>query len=492
MKRILRMLLSRTAFVLILLLLQIVLFLVVIEYFSQFAYVNTIFYGISILIVLYLVSSDGDPNYKLSWIIPILLFPLFGGIFYLFYRQRNVSKKVIQEHLQIDQNRKQFISTEMVSETRTAHYLNTLFWPSYDQTQTEFLSSGEIMFDKLKKDLKLAKSFILIEYFIIKKGQMWDELYSILKEKASEGLDVKLIFDDFGSSELPINFLKKLKNYGIDVQVFNKMKLHLNFGMNYRDHRKIVVIDGKIGYIGSMNIGDEYINLKSPFGHWLDIGLRLEGSAVWSLTLGFLENYRFTHKKDIDYLKYKVNHETDNDGIVIPFTDTPLDHNVTSKLTYLQMIHGATKFIYITTPYLIIDNEISNALKLASISGVDVRIIIPYIPDKRIVYMVTESYVPELIKYGIKVYKYKPGFIHAKLMVTDNEKAMIGTVNFDYRSFYLHFENSVYLEDTSSIHQMTSFFLQTVEKCVDFEDLKRPNIFYKVLQQFFKGFSSLL
>ncbi len=492
MKRILRLLLSRTAFILILLLLQIGLFFLIIEYFIQFPYVNTILYAISVFIVLYLVSSDGDPNYKISWIIPILLFPLFGGIFYLFYRQRNISNKVIDEHLKIDQDRKHFIPTENISDLRTAHYLNTLNWPSYDQTKTEFLSSGEIMFQRMKQDLLNAQSFIFLEFFIIKKGVMWDELLTILKDKTSNGVDVKLIFDDFGSSGLPLNFVKKLTQYGIDVKVFNKMKMHLNFGMNYRDHRKIMVIDGKIGYTGGINIADEYINLKSPFGHWLDIGLRIEGSAVWSLTLGFLENYRFIHKKTIDYLTYKVDYQTDDDGIVIPFTDTPLDHNVTSKLTYLQMIHSATKFIYITTPYLIIDNEISNALKLASISGVDVRIIIPYVPDKKIVYMVTESYVPDLLRFGIKVYKYKPGFIHAKLMVTDNEKAMIGTVNFDYRSFYLHFENSIYLENSSAIHHMTSFFLKTVEESVSFEDLKKPNLFYVILQQFFKGFSSLL
>ena len=492
MKRILRLFLSRTAFILLLLLLQIMLFFVLIEYFSQFPYINTVFYAISIMIVLYLVSSDGDPNYKISWIIPILLFPLFGGLFYLFYRQRNISKKTLDAHLKIDQDRISYVQNEMISESRTAHYLNTLNWPAYDQTKTEFLGSGEIMFERMKEDLKEAKSFIFLEFFIIKKGVMWDEILSILKEKVSNGVKVKLIFDDFGSSELPLNFSKKLREFGIDVKVFNKMKLHLNFGMNYRDHRKICVIDGKVGYTGGINIADEYINLKSPFGHWLDIGLRIEGSAVWSLTLGFLENYRFTHKKDIDYNDFKIDFKQDDDGVVIPFTDTPLDNNPSSKLTYLQMIHGATKFIYITTPYLIIDSEISNALKLASISGVDVRIIIPYIPDKKIVYMVTESYVPELLKYGIKVYKYKPGFIHAKLMVTDNEKAMIGTVNFDYRSFYLHFENSIYLENSSAIHQMTSFFLNTVEKSVPFEDLKKPNLIYILLQQFFKGFSSLL
>lgn len=492
MKRIIRMILSRTAFILFLLLLQLILFFVVIEYFSQFAYVNSIFYGISLLIVLYLISSDGDPNYKLSWIIPILLFPLFGGLFYLFYRQRNVSKKVVDNHLKIDKERKNFVSNESISQSRTAHYLNTLYWPAYDQTKTEFLSSGEIMFERMKEDLNTASKFIFLEFFIIKKGTMWNEILTILKEKVSDGVDVKLIYDDFGSSELPLNFEKKLKSYGIDVKVFNKMKMHLNFGMNYRDHRKILVIDGKIGYTGGINLADEYINIKSPFGHWLDIGLRIEGSAVWSLTLGFLENYQFTHKKDINYLDYKVDYQTDDDGIVIPFTDTPLDQHATSKLTYLQMIHSATTFIYITTPYLIIDSEIANALKLASISGVDVKIIIPYIPDKKIVYMVTESYVPDLLKYGIKVYKYKPGFIHGKLMITDNEKAMIGTVNFDYRSFYLHFENSIYLENASSIHPMTSFFLQTIEKSISFENLKKPNLIYVLLQQFFKGFSSLL
>lgn len=492
MRRMLRLILSRTAFILLLLLLQIMLFFVLVEYISQFPYINTVFYALSILIVLYLVSSDGDPNYKISWIIPILLFPLFGGLFYVFYRQRNISRKVINDHLQIDKDRVSFVQNDTISDSRTAHYLNTLNWPAYNQTQTEFLSSGEIMFERMKEDLLTAKSFIFLEFFIIKKGVMWDEILSILKDKAAHGVKVKLIFDDFGSSELPLNFSKKLRADGIDVKVFNKMKLHLNFGMNYRDHRKILVIDGKVGYTGGINLADEYINLKSPFGHWLDIGLRIEGSAVWSLTLGFLENYRFTHKKELDYHPFKVDFKQKDDGVVIPFTDTPLDNNPSSKLTYLQMIHGATKFIYITTPYLIIDNEISNALKLASISGVDVRIIIPYIPDKRIVYMVTESYVPDLLKYGIKVYKYKPGFIHAKLMVTDHEKAMIGTVNFDYRSFYLHFENSIYLENSSAIEHMTSFFLNTVDKSVPFEDLKKPNIIYVLLQQFFKGFSSLL
>ena len=487
------MFVSRTTLILLLLLAQIALFLVLVDYVSAIGDWSVVFYVISIIIVIYLIAKEENPYYKISWIIPILVFPLFGGLFYLFYRQRNLSSTVLQRHLNIDLNRYDYVhSIENKLKTKKSIYLENQNWPAYSNTKTDFLASGEVMFEKMIKDIQDAKKYIFLEFFIISPGEMWDSLLKVLKEKIKEGIDVKLIFDDFGSSSLPFRYEKKLRKMGFNVINFNPMRIHLNFAMNYRDHRKIVVIDGNIGYTGGINIGDEYINKISPFGHWLDAGIRIEGEAVWSLVISFLETYRFMSKKDIDYELYKGDLVSQADGYVAPFGDTPLDKELTTKNMYLSMISSANTSIDITTPYLIIDNELNTALKLAAKSGVLVRIIIPHVPDKRIVYMVTESYVPELIQAGCNVYRYEPGFIHSKMMIVDNDKAMIGTANLDFRSLYLHFENSVFLDGCQSINEMTAFFESTIEKSICVTKSGKRNIIYRLIQVMLKGFSTLM
>jgi cardiolipin synthase len=487
------MIVSRTTLILLLLLAQIALFFVLVEYVSNIGDWSIAFYTVSIIIVIYLVAKEENPYYKISWIIPILVFPLFGGLFYLFYRQRNLSSKVLQRHLNIDLNRYDYVHTiENKLKTKKANYLDNQNWPAYSNTKTDFLASGEAMFEAMLKDIQNAKKYIFLEFFIISPGEMWDSLLKVLREKIKEGLDVKLVFDDFGSSALPFRYEKKLRKMGFDVINFNPMRIHLNFAMNYRDHRKIVVIDGNVGYTGGINIGDEYINKISPFGHWLDAGIRIEGKAVWSLVISFLETYRFMGKKDIDYEHYKGDLVSESDGYVAPFGDTPLDKELTTKNMYLSMLSAANTSIDITTPYLIIDNELNTALKLAAKSGVKVRIIIPHVPDKRIVYMVTESYVPELIQAGCNVYRYEPGFIHSKMMIVDNNKAMIGTANLDFRSLYLHFENSVFLDGCQTINEMTKFFDSTIEKSICITKSGKRNIIYRLIQVMLKGFSTLM
>lgn len=493
MKRLLRMILSRTSVIMILLLLQIIFFFWLVDYLSQYAYVQTINYALSVIIVIYLIYKEENPIYKLTWIVPILIFPLFGGIFYLFYRQQNFSKKVLKQFLTIDKERKTLIQDiPNVSQDKIPRYLLRQRWPHYTKTETRFLPSGEVMFQDMLADLKKAKSYIFLEFFIINPGFMWDTMLTVLKEKAKEGVEVILIYDDFGSSNLPYRYHHTLKKFGIEAIPFNPMRLHLNFAMNYRDHRKIVVIDGIIGYTGGINIGDEYINRISPFGHWLDAGIRLYGDAVWTLTISFLENYRFQTGQKVDYLSYRGHIEVQSQGLIIPFSDAPLDRELVSKDSYLSLIQEARHSIEITTPYLIIDNELSTALKLAAKSGINVRIIIPYVPDKRLVFMVTETYVPELREAGVEIYRYTPGFIHSKMMIIDDTHAMIGTCNLDFRSLYLHFEQSVYLYQTPSIHDMKAFFNDTISQSSIVKTYSSRNLFYRMAQIILRGFASLM
>lgn len=494
MKRLLRLLLSRTTFILLLLLSQIAFFFVTINYLAQYQYVHTGLYIITVIIIAYLIYKEENPIYKLSWIIPIMIFPLFGGLFYLFYKNTNVSRKAIRLYDTIELDRLAYIQkNHEIAHDKISNYLHKIGWPAYQNTKSTFFGSGTSIFDDMKKEIKQAKSYIYMEFFIINKGKLWDEILELLIEKVKQNVKVILIYDDYGSSNLPYNYTKKLAVFGIEAYNFNPMKPHLNFQMNYRNHRKIVVIDGKIGYTGGINIGDEYVNLIHPFGHWQDAGIKLEGEAVQALALGFLDQLRF-HTKDVNQIDYTPKYVPDftSKSIAIPFFDAPLDKEFTTKNIYMQMIHNATSSIDIATPYLILDYELVSALKFAVSSGVKVNIIIPYIPDKRIVFMVSESYAKELSNHGIHVYKFKPGFIHSKMMVVDQKEALIGTVNLDYRSLYLHFENSVYLKNDPSIKEMKHHFDELIEQSININDLKHPNLIYKFLQLILKGFSSIL
>ena len=322
---------------------------------------------------------------------------------------------------------------------------------------------------------------------------MWDDILSILKEKAKSGVEIKLIYDDFGSYKLPFKYPEQLEKYGIEAYQFNRMRMHINFAMNYRDHRKIVVIDNKVAFTGGTNIGDEYINLEHPFGHWQDAGIKLTGKAVWSLSVAFLQTLQFITGKTPDFQAYRLpSLDLDSKGYVAPFTDGPINGELVTKNVYLSLITQATKEILITTPYLIIDYELSEALKLAIKSGVKVKIVIPNIPDKKLVYMVTETYANELFSSGVEIYRYQPGFIHSKMMIIDRSHAFIGTANFDFRSLYLHFENNVYLTDVPAIDDMVHYMKKVIDQSKLMDELSQRNIFYRFIQFIMRGFATLM
>ncbi len=493
MKKWLKSFLNRISFLVLLALIQMGLFVYLVLYVSSFWQWNLVFIVFSMVIVLFLISRDDHPSYKLAWIIPIMVFPVAGGAFYLFYRYRNLSPKTRRYHLDIEKNRAYFLhGFKTPSMSKDAYYLKQQGWHPYERTQSMYLPSGEVMFETLLQDIKAAKEFIFLEFFIIKQGYMWSTLLEALHKKAQEGLDIKLIYDDFGAGGLPINYPKTLAKKGIQAYKFNPLKLRLNFGNNYRNHRKIIVIDNRFGYSVGNNIGDEYINREQPFGHWLDTGIRLEGEAVWSLTLAFLDVLSFISKKIVPYERYYFPHYTETDGVIIPFADTPLDDEETTKNLYISMIYSAKESIKITSPYLIIDPDFKAALRYAAKAGVNVSILLPAIPDKKLVYMVTKSYWPTLLKDGVYIYTYTPGFMHAKMMIVDDERSMIGTANLDYRSLYLHFENSVYIEQGSVIKTMREHYRVLLESSQRVPIDYRDPVVVRGLQLFLRMFATML
>ena len=316
-----------------------------------------------------------------------------------------------------------------------------------------------------------------MEYFIISEGEMWDEILKILKKKVEEGVDVRIIYDDLGCARrLPNKYHEKLKAFGIKVQVFNQVFPILSSVLNNRDHRKITVIDGKAAFTGGLNLADEYINKVVRFGYWKDSVLLIKGEAVWSFTIMFLQVWSFYCGENIDYDKYKFDSlETLDNGYVQVYGDSPYDGELIGESVYMNILNNAKNYVYIYTPYLVIDNELLTSLILAAKSGIDVRIVTPHIEDKWYVHIITKSYYRQLIEAGVKVYEYTPGFIHSKVFLCDDEIATVGTINMDYRSLYFHFECGAYLYKTECIKEIKKDFKETfkVSKSITIEDTRK-------------------
>jgi cardiolipin synthase len=313
-----------------------------------------------------------------------------------------------------------------------------------------------------------AKRFILMEYFIIEDGKMWSTMLSLLLRKLEEGVVVRLMYDDLGSIQtLPSHYERTLRDMGIMVGVFNRIKPHLNAKLNYRDHRKILIVDGNVGFTGGINFADEYINRKIRFGHWKDTTVMLKGAAVWNLTLMFFQQWIFTTGEDVDLTDFVPTEEYPSDGLVQPFGDSPLDGENISENAYIQIINHARDYVWITTPYLIIDTQMTAALCVAAQSGVDVRIITPRFPDKWYVHPVSRSHYLQLLQAGVKVFEYTPGFMHAKMFVSDDEVSIVGTTNMDYRSFYLHFECGVAFFRSSVANKVRNDMVRTLDLCTE-------------------------
>lgn len=441
---------------------------------------------LSILVTLYIVYKDENPAYKLAWIVPILMFPLFGGLLYLAMGNKRPSKqkrreaKNIQEHPQLQMTQSEEVLEQILKEDPHVYgqvkYIEEIAgFPMYESEYSKYYKIGEEYYEDLLVELEKAKHFIFMEYFIVADDDMFGRILEILERKAKEGLEVRFMYDDVGSISMqPFNFRKKIEKLGIQCIAFNPFVPFISVAMNNRDHRKITVIDGHTAFTGGINLADEYINATKKYGHWKDTGIRIRGEAVWNFTVMFLKMWNLNRPSDKEYSKFRPNiyrhemmlepGEEKDRGYVQPYSDTPLDGEITGENVYLNIINMATKYVYIYTPYLIIDHEMITALTLAAKRKVDVRIITPGIADKKTVYEVTRSYYSILLEAGVKIYEYTPGFLHAKCFVSDDNIATVGTINMDYRSLYLHFENAVFLYKTNTVMDVKKDFLETQEK----------------------------
>lgn len=465
---------------------------------------------LSVFAVLYIINKKENPAYKLAWVVVILAAPLVGGILYIELAGNRTRLKFIEEALENhlntfkympkdDENQKEIKELSKSASAQATYISKTAGYPVYKNTGIKYFPLGEDNFATLIEELEKAKHFIFMEYFIIKQGIMWEKVLVVLKKKAKEGVDVRLIYDDLGCAMwLPSRFIKEMTGYGIKVVPFNPAHLIVSTRHNNRDHRKITVIDGYVGFTGGINLADEYINIGSKFGHWKDTGIMLKGEAVWNLTLMFLQTWKMLTKEEEDYskftpMKYKKT-PIYSDGYVLPYGDTPVDDEIVGENIYLNMINKAKHYVYIMTPYLIIDNEMITALTLAAKSGIDVKIITPGVPDKKLVYMVTQSYYYELISAGVKIYQYTPGFVHAKTVVMDDTVATVGTINFDYRSLYLHFECGVWMFNSGTIYEIKEDFKHTLTLCdeVTLEEIQKTSGLKRLGQSLLKLAAPLL
>lgn len=473
-------------------------------------YIYTLISLLAGLILLGFLNADNEnTDYKIIWIITIILLPVFGTALYIQLKTTRGSKRQRKRFQNISylsykalEQNNEVVDALTKYDAGAANYskylLNTEKWPVYNDTTVNYLKDGETYFDDMFDAIKNAKKYILLEYFIVKPGKIWKQLFDLLRLKAREGVEIKLLYDDFGCVDRfdDKKFFKKLVNHGIEAVPFNKIVPTVNMFSQYRDHRKIVVIDGCIGYVGGINVGDEYANEDNKFGYWKDTAVKINGSAVWSLVVMFFNNWQASTKKIIDITKYKNDRivSTKVKDYVQPYGTGPMTKSPIARNLFDKMISGARKTIYITTPYFIIDRTIMQDLKVAALSGVDIKIIMPGIPDKKWVFYLSRSYYSELIKVGVKIYEYSPGFVHAKMMVVDDTTTVVGSTNFDFRSLYLHFESGVLIHNSKMVSTVKQDMDNIIgnSHLVTLRDMKQRKWYEKFAGAFLKFFAPFM
>lgn len=446
---------------------------------QYYPYITLAARGLALAAVVGIYSQSRSSASKTSWIVLILVFPVLGLCLYLLMGQPWATHSMRRRFEHVDQSLEgrlpqdamlmRRIEQENSAAAGQMRYIQQWGkYPVYENTSVEFHAQGETAFEALKAELRRAQKFIFMEYHAIELSECFLELEEILAERARAGVEVRLFYDDVGSlTFIGPNFVQRMEAMGIHCQVFNPIMPVVSAFMNNRDHRKITVIDGKVGFTGGYNLADEYFNVKHPYGHWKDTGVMMRGEAVRSLTVMFLEMWNAVKKRDADYSAYTSVScdEIISDGYVQPYADSPLDDERMGENVYLNMLKNARSYAWITTPYLILDDEMIQELTLAAKRGVDVRIITPGIPDKKLVFRLTRSYYAPLVKGGVRIFEYTPGFLHAKQMLVDGQSAVVGTINLDYRSLYQHFENAVLLHGCSAIDDIHRDFEATFPLC---------------------------
>lgn len=480
-KELKRIIYGRTIVVMALLVVQ---FLILLEMFVMLQKYTVIIYGgftlLSAFVLVYILNEKTDPSFQISWIIPVLLIPVFGSLFYLFV-QLQIGTKMIDSRMRLnvretaeytkqDKEIYERLKKENEDLSHMVTYMNNYAgYPIHQNTEVTFFPLGEDKFEEMKIQLKKAEKFIFLEYFIIEHGIMFDSIMDILEEKVKEGVEVRFLYDGMCTLALmPYHYPKEVAKKGIQCKMFSPIKPLLSTHQNNRDHRKILVIDGKVAFTGGVNLADEYINQKERFGHWKDTAIMLTGNAVNNFTIMFLQMWNLDTRKKEEYEKYLVPCSTvpkKELGFVLPYGDSPLDKENVGEQVYLDILQHAKHYVHIMTPYLILDNRMTSSLKYAAKSGVEIIIIMPHIPDKKYAYLLARSYYEELLEAGVQIYEYTPGFVHAKEFICDGEKATVGTINLDFRSLYLHFECAAFLYRNPVIQTIEEDFQATLKKC---------------------------
>ena len=487
---------SRTGIVLLLFVITIAIFIFVELFFAGLfeEFVGGVGF-INIIIVVLIINSDMDSSAKLTWALVIITTSIFGAFFYLYTRfdigSGTIKKGYIgtleRHRYDLEQNEETFRKLKMESKPTAdlVNYLNRSgTFPVTDSNEVKYYPLGEYKWKDMLKELERAEKFIFMEYFIIEEGRMWGPILKILKKKADHGVEVRILYDGLCAiSKLPYNYPSLLRELGIQCKMFSPIRPFFSTHYNYRDHRKILVVDGKVGFMGGVNLADEYINVAHPFGHWKDTAIRIRGEGVKNLTLLFLNMWSMGIK-DPDYATYlnaPCKTYPNERGYIIPYGDNPFDDDKVGEKVYMDILNRADTYVHIMTPYLILDDELLMALKYAAERGVDVRIILPGIPDKKPVYDLAKTYFRTLLDSGVKIYTYTPGFVHAKVFVSDDIKAVVGTINLDYRSLYHHFECATYMYDVPCISEIERDYRETLREChrVTYRTIQEESIINK-------------
>lgn len=461
---------------------------------------------LSAVLVIYEINRPSDPSFKYAWIVMITVLPVFGWLFYLYTHVNVITNEISKKTRIILKQTKPYLMQDMEvfeeleKNTDIAGFSKYLYnfadCPTYKNTFVEYFPIGEDKFKKMKEELEKAKDFIFFEYYIVDvKSSMWLEILDILKRKAKEGVEIRLMYDAMGSLKVfPADYCKELEAIGIKCQIFKRVTPILENYQNNRDHRKILVIDGHTAFTGGINIADEYINKIDRFGHWKDTAVMVKGDAAISFTVMFLQMWNLALKDVEHYAKYIVKKSADAEGYVIPYCDSPIDDENVGERVYLDIINKATKYVHIMTPYLVISHEMQEALKYAAKRGVDVRIIMPHIPDKAYALWLARSYYKKLIKSGVKIYEYDTGFVHAKVTTSDDNMAVVGTINYDYRSLYLNYECALFMHRIPVIKDIEQDWQDTKEKCTEItlEEYKKFNVFGRIFGMGIRLFAPLI
>ena len=504
---------GRTGIIILLILLQFGFLIAGYTYLQgKMYFIDSVVKAGAVILVIYLTNNRSNPAFKMVWMTIMLVAPVFGVLLYIFVefqvgvRWLNARLEHMHEttkkHWTQDEAVQEQLKEEDSEVASLAHYVCEYGgFPAYENTGVKYFSCGEDKIEELIRQLEKAEKFIFMEYFIVAKGYVWDRVLEVLKRKAAEGVEVRFMYDGTCTvSLLPPNYPKKLEQEGIACRVFSPIRPALSTHQNNRDHRQIVVIDGKVAFTGGINLADEYVNRKIRFGHWKDTAIMLKGDAVTGFLMMFLQMWNITEHQADDYARYlcKPDYQypagLDRSGFAMPYGDSPLDNELVGQHVYMDILNESRYYVHMMTPYLILDSDMITSLTFAAKRGIETIIIMPHIPDKIYAYLLARSYYAELLQAGVKIYEYMPGFVHAKVFTSDNTKAVVGSINMDYRSLHLHFECAVYLFRNPAVQQAEADFQETLKHCqeITLEDCRTYPMPKKIAGKVLRLFAPLM